>query len=179
MKIVESERIIIREWREADHPFFATMNSNRQVMEYLPALLTQEESSAMIVRIAAHIQQHGFGLWAAEFKETKEFMGFIGLNIPSFSAHFTPCIEIGWRLSLPFWGKGLATEGAKAVLAYAFEYLGLKEIVSFTTVSNVRSQRVMQKIGMTHDKSDDFCHPRLPLDHSLSKHVLYRITHSI
>ncbi|KTD11233.1 GNAT family N-acetyltransferase [Legionella jamestowniensis] len=176
MKIIESKRLIIREWLETDYPLFIEMNADAQVMQYFPAILSEKETMAMLARIHAHIQQHGFGLWAAELKETAEFIGFIGLNIPSFSAHFSPCVEIGWRLSPRFWGKGLAIEGAKAVLAYGFKQLGLKEIVSFTTITNVRSQRVMQKIGMTCDGKDNFCHPNLPLKHPLSPHVLYRIT---
>ncbi|ASQ45539.1 GNAT family N-acetyltransferase [Legionella clemsonensis] len=176
MQIIESERLIIREWYDKDYSSFIAMNADIQVMEYFPAPLDEKETLAMIARIHAHIQQHGFGLWAAELKETKAFIGFIGLNTPSFSSHFTPCVEIGWRLALPFWGKGLATEGAKALLAYGFKQLGLKEIVSFTTLKNVRSQRVMQKIGMSCDERDNFCHPNLPLEHPLSLHVLYRIT---
>ncbi|KTC84042.1 GNAT family N-acetyltransferase [Legionella brunensis] len=174
MKVLVSERIIIREWQDSDYKPFVAMNADEQVMEYFPATLTEKETVAMIERINIHIQQQGFGLWVAELKETGEFMGFVGLSIPSFYAHFTPCVEIGWRLALPFWGKGLATEGAKVVLNYGFNELNLKEIVSFTTLSNVRSQRVMQKIGMTHDEKDDFCHPNLPLYHILSRHVLYR-----
>ncbi|WED43924.1 GNAT family N-acetyltransferase [Legionella cardiaca] len=175
MIILTSERLIIREWQERDTDAFIAMNADKRVMEHFPAILTAEETIAMIERINTHIRQHGFGLWAAQLKESKEFIGFIGLNIPSFSAHFTPCVEIGWRLAWPFWGRGLATEGAKAVLEYGFKKLQLNEIVSFTALSNLRSQRVMEKIGMTHNENDDFDHPNLSLEHHLSRHVLYRM----
>ncbi|KTD25721.1 acetyltransferase [Legionella lansingensis] len=175
MNILSTERIVIREWQDSDLLPFALMNADSKVMKYFPARLTEQETRAMVERIQAHIQRHGFGLWAAELKATKEFIGFIGLNVPSFTAHFTPCVEIGWRLARSFWGQGLATEGGKAVLDYAFDKLHVQEIVSFTSERNKRSQRVMQKIGLSHDKKDDFHHPNLPIEHPLSWHVLYRL----
>ena len=108
-------------------------------------------------------------------KSTGEFIGYVGLAVPGFEAHFTPCVEIGWRLATPYWNLGLATEGARAVLDYAFSTVGLNEVVSFTVPANVRSRRVMEKLGLTHNPSDDFDHPRLPPDHPLRRHVLYRI----
>lgn len=176
MEIISSKRILLREWRDSDIAPFIMMNADKKVMEHFPRVLTERETEEMITRIKNHFQHHKFGLWAAESKETEEFMGFIGLSTPSFSAHFTPCVEIGWRLALPYWGKGLATEGAKAVLEYGFDQLDLKEIVSFTTITNLRSQRVMEKIGMSHQAIDDFNHPNLPLTHVLSRHVLYRLS---
>lgn len=143
-------------------------------MEYFPALLTPAESTEMMARIEDHFLRYGFGLWAAELRETGEFTGFIGLNIPTFESHFTPCIEIGWRLAPQFWGHGLATEGAGAVLHHAFTKLALHEIVAFTVPANHRSRRVMEKLAMTHNPADDFDHPRLPEDHPLRRHVLYR-----
>jgi RimJ/RimL family protein N-acetyltransferase len=143
-------------------------------MEYFPAPLTREESDALVDRIEAHFAEHGWGPWAAELRETGEFIGFIGLNVPVFEAHFTPCVEIGWRLAAEHWGRGLATEGAGAVLGYAFTELRLPEVVSFTTVANQRSRRVMEKIGMTRNPADDFDHPGLAEGHPLRRHVLYR-----
>jgi len=107
-------------------------------------------------------------------KETNEFAGFIGLAVPAFEAHFTPCVEIGWRLAARFWDRGLATEGAATVLACAHNSLGLEQIVSFTVVENFASRRVMEKIGMIRDLRGDFDHPRIPKEHPLCRHVLYR-----
>jgi RimJ/RimL family protein N-acetyltransferase len=103
------------------------------------------------------------------------FAGFVGLSVPRFEAHFAPCVEIGWRLAAQHWGHGYATEGARAALAFGFGTLGLEEIVAFTAPRNVRSRRVMEKIGMTYDPADDFDHPLLPEGHPLRRHVLYRI----
>jgi RimJ/RimL family protein N-acetyltransferase len=169
-----TERLILRAWREEDREPFARMNRDPAVMEFFPALLTPAESDALVDRATAHFAVHGFGPWAAELGGTGEFIGFIGLSIPRFEAHFTPCVEIGWRLAAAHWGTGLATEGAHAVVDHAFGNLGLKELVSFTSESNVRSRRVMEKIGMTHDAADDFDHPALPAGHSLRRNVLYR-----
>ncbi len=150
------------------------MNADSRVMEYFPKLLTREESDTLIARIEERFERSDFGLWAVEVVDSSKFAGFIGLSVPHFQAHFTPCIEIGWRLAAEFWGRGLATEGARAVLAFAFESLSLDQIVSFTTAANIRSRRVMEKLGMTHDPSDDFDHPLL-IGHPLQRHVLYRI----
>lgn len=144
-------------------------------MEFMPGLLTQAESDAMIERIEGHFEQHGFGLLAAELRQSGEFAGFIGLSTPAFDAPFMPAVEIGWRLGAEYWGRGLATEGAREVLRYGFEELGLSGVVSFTTMTNIRSRRVMEKLGMTHDPVDDFEYPRLPEGHPLRRHVLYRI----
>jgi RimJ/RimL family protein N-acetyltransferase len=143
-------------------------------MEYFPALLNPAETREMIDRIEAHFLFHGFGLWAAELRSTGDFTGFIGLNIPTFDAPFTPCVEIGWRLAPEFWGQGIATEGARAVLHHAFTALALPEIVAFTVPANHRSRRVMEKLAMIHNPTDDFDHPRLAEGHSLRRHVLYR-----
>jgi RimJ/RimL family protein N-acetyltransferase len=153
------------------------MNADVQVMRYFPAALTAEETDAMLERIHLHFEHHGFGLWAVGLKDTNEFAGFIGLAVPSFEAHFTPCVEIGWRLSARFWNRGLATEGAAAVLAFAHNSLGLEQVVSFTTTENVASRRVMEKIGMLRDLRDDFDHPLIPKEHPLCRHVLYRSQH--
>jgi ribosomal-protein-alanine N-acetyltransferase len=170
-----TSRLLLRRWRNSDRGPFARINADPHVMEYFPAALTREESDTLVDRIEAHFTQHGFGVWATELSATGEFIGFIGLNVPSFEAHFTPCVEIGWRLAAGQWGRGLASEGAHAVLDQAFHALRLPEIVSFTTTANLRSRRVMEKLGMTHDPVDDFDHPWLSEGHPLRRHVLYRL----
>jgi RimJ/RimL family protein N-acetyltransferase len=172
---LRTERLYLRRWGAADAEPFSAMNADPRVMEFFPALLTREQSDTLIDRIEERFERSDFGLWAVEVAEVSQFAGFIGLAVPHFEAHFTPCIEIGWRLAAEFWGRGLATEGARAVLTFGFESLRLDQIVSFTTAANVRSRRVMEKIGMTHDRADDFDHPLLPEGHHLRRHVLYRI----
>ena len=166
---------MLRRWRDADHAPFAAINADPRVMEHFPALLTREESDAAVARIEAHFVEHGFGLWAVEIVGQAPFAGFIGLCHPRIEAPFTPCVEIGWRLAAEHWGRGYATEGARAAVRLAFETLGLAEIVSYTVPANLRSRRVMEKLGMTHDPNDDFDHPLLAQGHSLCRHVLYRL----
>jgi RimJ/RimL family protein N-acetyltransferase len=168
-------RLILRKWRESDRGPFARMNCDPEVMEHFPAVLSRQESDALVDRADAHLQQHGFGPWAAELRESQQFVGFISLFIPQFEASFTPCVEIGWRLAREHWGKGLATEGARALVRHGFEVQGLIELVSFTVPSNQRSLHVMEKLGMTHDPVDDFDHPSIPAGHPLRRHVLYRL----
>jgi len=151
------------------------MNADPRVMEFLPSLLSPAESDELFNRIQAHFDRHGFGPFAVEMQETRAFIGFVGAFVPEFEAHFTPAVEIGWRLAFESWGQGLATEGARAVVDYAFNELGLSGLVSFTVPANLRSRRVMERLGMTHDPRDDFDHPRLPEGHPLRRHVLYRI----
>lgn len=173
--VIETEHLLLRWWRASDRLPFQRMNADPRVMEYMPACLSQSESDAFADRIQAHFEQHGFGLYAAEQREEHRFIGFIGLSVPNFDAHFTPCVEIGWRLAAAYWGQGLATEGARAVAAHTFENLRIKELVSFTVPINAPSRRVMEKLGMTHNPSDDFDHPKLPHGHPLRRHVLYRL----
>jgi RimJ/RimL family protein N-acetyltransferase len=178
MIVVETERLILRHWQPSDRPIFALMNADPRVMEHFPALLTAEESDQMADRIDTHFQQHGFSMCAAELRETREFIGFIGLAKPRFDAPFTPCVEIGWRLACEYWGRGLVTEGARAMVRYAFENLALRQIVSLTVPANIRLQRVMTKLGMKRDPADDFDHPSLPDGHRLKRHVLFRLDRS-
>jgi len=175
MAEIETERLVLRRSRDAKRGAFARMNADPVVMEHFPARLSREESDRFLANIEAHFERHGFGLWAAELRATGEFIGFVGLAVPGFEAPFTPCVEIGWRLDAAHWGGGLATEGAGAVLRHSFEVLGLEEIVSFTVPANMRSRRVMEKLGMTHDARDDFDHPSLPALHPMRRHVLYRM----
>ncbi len=171
---LQMDRLCLRRWRPSDRAPFAALNADPRVMAYFPAPLSRDDSDALVTRIEAHFAQHGFGLWAVEIPHVVPFAGFIGLAIPRFTAHFTPCVEIGWRLAATHWGQGYATEGARAVLRFGFATLGLNEIVSFTVPANRRSRRVMERIGMTHNPSDDFDHPALPEGHPLRRHVLYR-----
>jgi RimJ/RimL family protein N-acetyltransferase len=157
-------------------------------MEFFPSTLTAAESDALADRIEAHFNKHSFGGFAAELRETGVFIGYIGLAIPTFEANFllppsaqanpnpSPVVEIGWRLAHSAWGQGLATEGARAITRYAFETLNLPSLVSFTVPANLRSRRVMEKIGMVHDPAADFLHPNLPEGHTLRPHVLYRLS---
>jgi RimJ/RimL family protein N-acetyltransferase len=174
--MIETPRLLLREWRDEDLAPFSLFNADERVCEFLGKTFTPEESRDIVERNRAHFREHGFGMWAVEVKHGPAFIGYTGLRIPSFQAHFTPCVEIGWRFSYAHWGKGYATEAAKAVLNHAFTRLGIAEIVSFTVPKNGRSRAVMEKIGMTRDRNGDFEHPMLPPDHHLSRHVLYRIS---
>jgi RimJ/RimL family protein N-acetyltransferase len=170
-----TERLILRQWRESDRAPFAAMNADAEVMRYFRGPLDRAASDAFVDRIEAGFEQNGFGLWAVEVRGTGAFIGFIGLARQTFEAHFTPAVEIGWRLRREGWGHGHATEGARAALAYGFGPAGLDEIVSMTTRTNERSQAVMRRLGMTRDPADDFVYPLLPEDHPLRPHVLYRL----
>ncbi len=172
---LRTDRLYLRRWLASDRLPFAQMNSDPRVMEFFPGTLSRQESDVRVDRIEEHFRQHGFGLWAVEIPGVAPFVGFVGLCIPRFEAHFTPCIEIGWRLAVAHWNRGYATEGARAALDFGFRWLQVKEIVSFTVPLNVRSRRVMEKLGMTHSPSDDFDHPLLPTGHPLRRHVLYRL----
>jgi RimJ/RimL family protein N-acetyltransferase len=177
--VLETERLRLREWEPGDREGFAQINADLRVMEFFPKCLTREESDAMVDRIESHFRAKGFGLYAAELRNDARFIGYVGLHTPTFEAHFTPCVEIGWRLASDVWGNGLATEGALAVVQHAFENLGLDQVVSFTVSANRRSIRVMEKIGMTRDAADDFEHPSLPAGHPPRHHVLYRVRNRI
>jgi RimJ/RimL family protein N-acetyltransferase len=174
---ITTGRLLLRRWRDSDRLPFQKMNADPRVMEFMPALLSPDESDALVDRAQAHLDRHGFGTFAVELLEKHSFIGFIGLSIPSFDAPFMPAVEVGWRLAFNYWGRGFATEGANTVVRHGFEMLGLDSLVSFTVPANRRSRRVMEKIGMTRDPCDDFDHPRLPEGHPLRRHVLYRISH--
>ena len=173
--MLETERLILRRWKESDREPFAEMNADSRVMEFFPDTLTRAESDQLIENIESHFDNRGFGLFATELKAERKLIGFIGLHVASFQAHFTPCVEIGWRIAVPFWGKGLATEGSREVIRFAFDRLRLESLVSFTVPENVASRRLMEKLGMTHDPAEDFDHPKLPPGHRLRRHVLYRL----
>lgn len=175
MKVIETERLILRTWSDEDIEGYYQINQDPKVIEFLLGSLTMQEVKDFIISMNQQFEQLGYTLFATEEKSSGKLIGFIGLNPPKWEAHFTPCVEIGWRLGSQFWNRGYATEGASAVLEFGFTQCNLTEVVSFTVPLNIRSIRVMEKIGMHRDIDDDFSHPRLPLDHMLSKHVLYRI----
>jgi len=174
--VLETERLLMRRWREEDLAPFAALNADPIVMEHFPSTLTRLESDALVTRITAQIDTLGYGLWALEVKDTGDFIGFTGLALQTFPAHFTPAVEVGWRLRQSAWGHGYATEAALAALDRGWQEPDLDEIVSMTAKTNVPSQRVMQRIGMTRDPADDFDHPNVPDGHPTRPHVLYRIT---
>ncbi len=173
--IIETNRLILRTWEEQDIDLMTVINQNPKVCEFLPAIGNRESTEASVRKIMQHYDEYGFCLYAVELKSTHEFIGWVGLAIPSFEAHFTPAVEIGWRLSSNHWNQGYATEAAKAILDYAFNILDLNEVVSFTAVNNKPSRRVMEKIGLFHHQEEDFDHPRLEKTHPLCRHVLYRL----
>ena len=171
--VIKTNRLGLRKWRNEDLVPFAEMNRDPKVMEFFPNPLTEEESNSFVDRINSQFKNHGFGLYAVDELSTGNFIGFIGLSIPSFHADFTPCVEIGWRLAHKYWGKGYATEGAKACIEYAFATLKLPEALSFTATINNRSIRVMEKIGMHY--SGIFNHPKVDINSDLCEQVLYKI----
>lgn len=172
---IKTERLILRPWKEEDFDPFARLNADPRVMEFFPGVLTQEESDQFAKRICIAMKQQGWGLWAVSIPDVADFIGYIGLATVNFVADFTPAVEVGWRLAYDFWNQGYATEGAQAAVKFGFENLHLNEIVSFTAINNIRSRRVMEKIGMYHDEKSDFDHPKLPEGHALRRHALYRI----
>lgn len=171
----ETERLRLRQWLTQDKLPFAALNADPKVMAYFPALLDRETSDAMADRCQALITERGWGFWAAELKQTQQFIGFVGLHIPAPELPFSPCVEIGWRLAYPFWGKGLATEAAKGSLRVGFANLKLPEIVAFTAVANQRSRSLMIRLGM-RETDEYFEHPHVPKENPLRKHCLYRLS---
>ena len=175
---LSSVRICLRRWRDEDREAFAAMNSDARVMEFFRSRLSRIESDAMVDRIQEHFSERDFGLWAVEVPDVAPFIGFAGLTVvaaPPFSARFTPCVEVGWRLAFEHWGHGYATEAARLALGYGFRTIALPEVVSFTSATNQRSRAVMERLGMRRDPAEDFDYPSLPEGHPLRRHVLYRI----
>lgn len=173
--ILETARLRLRPWRDSDLEEFAALNADPRVMQHFESTLTREQSNLMTARIRERMSERDFGLWAVEVPGIADFVGFTGLSVPGFDAHFTPCVEVGWRLAFDHWHKGYATEAAALALSYAFDRLALEEVVSFTVPANTRSIAVMERLGMTRSPDDDFLHPALPDGHQLRQHVLYRL----
>lgn len=173
MIYIETERLILRDWKEDDLKLFQLMNQDPITMEYFLNMLTFDETIQFYDRINLELKQRNYGLYAVEIKETKQFIGFTGFHYTVMDTDFSPCIEIGWRYKRDAWGHGYATEAAKACLAYAKENLGFEEVYSFTSMLNQRSENVMKKLQMK--KICDFLHPSIPDGHQLQQHVLYKI----
>jgi len=176
MKVIETERLILRTWAAHDADAYFRINQDPRVYEFLLGPITREQVNAFIESSIQSFNDHRFCLFAVALKENNALIGFIGLSIPKFEAHFTPCVEIGWRLSSQHWGKGYATEGARAVLDYGFNTIGLGEIVAFTVPANKRAIQVMEKLSMKRDLDGDFPHPLVTEGHPLSHHVLYKVS---
>jgi RimJ/RimL family protein N-acetyltransferase len=174
---LETDRLLLRQWKPTDREPFAKLNADPQVMEFFPNTLTREASEAFADRIQALIKQQGWDLWAVEIKNTQQFIGYVGLHVPTYELPFNPCVEVGWRLAYEHWGQGYAPEAALVALKFGFESLNLTEIVSFTALGNVRSQRVMEKIGMQRSPAT-FQHPNVPTESTLREHCLYRLSRS-
>ena len=177
---LETDRLFLRAWQDQDVEPFARMCADPEVMRYFPELLTREKSAELVSRCIEKHGQDGFCMAPVEVRDTGEFLGFVGLNRPTYAAPlpFDPCIEIGWRLKRSAWGKGYASEAARAWLRFGFETIGLDEIVAFTIPANAPSRKVMERIGMQRNREGDFLHPSLPADHPVAPHVLYRLAAS-
>lgn len=167
-------RLILRQWEPQDLPEFAALNADPEVMRYFPSTLDRQASDALAAKAQALIEKQGWGFWAVQDRASGRLAGMIGLHTPAPELPFSPCVEVGWRLARPYWGQGLATEGAKAALEFAWNVLQQGEVVAFTAVLNKPSQAVMQRLGMQSD-AQTFMHPSLPQEHALAEHVLYRI----
>jgi ribosomal-protein-alanine N-acetyltransferase len=176
---LRTSRLLLRPWRDEDIAAFAEMSADPIVMEYLLPLSERGLSAeSWVARKRAHWDEHGFGQWAVELPGEASFIGVVGIETVSYEAHFTPAVEVAWRLARPYWREGYATEAARAALDYGFDKLGLDEIVALTVPANRRSRRVMERLGMTRAPEDDFDHPRVP-DGPLKRHVLYRLCNGI
>lgn len=173
---LETERLILRRLRPDDVEAFAAMNADPEVMRYFPGCLDRTETEALVERMDAHFDRHGFGWWVVEVPDVTSFVGFVGLMRPAFHAHFTPCVEVGWRFVRHAWGQGYATEAGRASVDFAFDHLSIDEVVSMAVADNRRSTRVMERLGMSRRPQDDFGHPKLPFEHPLRRHVLYRVS---
>ena len=176
MTMLVTLRLHLRPWRESDFEPFSVLNADPRVMKYFPSCLSQTESNALAQLLQNAVDTDDWGFWVLERQQDARFIGFVGLQAQPHRLPFSPCIEIGWRLAYDTWGQGYATEAAVRCLQFGFDYLGLQEIVSFTTRSNMRSQRLMQRLGMLRNITEDFIHPSLPPDHPLAQHVLYRLS---
>ena len=173
-----TERLVLRPWRDEDVEAFATINADPRIGEHLGGAHSRARSEELAGRVHRHFDQHGFGFWVVELADTDDVAGFVGLQHVTFEAPFSPTVEVGWRLAHRYWGRGYAIEAARASLDYGFGELAFPEIVAFTVPANLRSQRVMERLGMTRDPADDFDHPARPVGDPWRRHVLYRITQS-
>ncbi|HEY4429274.1 MAG TPA: GNAT family N-acetyltransferase [Solirubrobacteraceae bacterium] len=171
---LRSARLLLRRWREEDLEPLAAMNADPRVMEFFPAPMERYESARMLALVESAFEERGYGLWALEIPGQTPFAGFVGLAPVDVRMPFAPAVEVGWRLAVPFWGRGYATEGGAEAIRFAFEELGLDSLVAFTAAANTRSRRVMERLRMTRDPAEDFRHPGLAGEHPLAPHVLHR-----
>jgi len=175
--IIHTERLTLRAWETKDLLDCVEMNLDKEVMKYFLSVLTKEQTIEFYDRVQKHFLENGFGLYVVENTITQEFLGYTGFMIANFEASFTPCVEIGWRFKKQYWGKGYATEAAKACLNYGFDTLGFDKIYSFTATPNIKSENVMKRIGMI--KTGTFSHPKIDKEHILNLHVIYEIEKSL
>jgi RimJ/RimL family protein N-acetyltransferase len=176
VNVIETERLVLREWTKEDRPLFARINADPLIMEYMPRVLPPADSDKLVARFEKHIKKHGYGMYAVQRKQDGAFVGTVGLNNVEFDAPFVPAVEIAWRLDYEYWGQGYATEAARAVIDYAFTILKLKEVVAFSVHDNDRAIQIMEKLGMVRDEKADFDYPAFKKGHPLGRFVLYRIT---
>lgn len=175
MTSITTPRLLLRPFDKRDLDAFAALNADPRVREFFPSVLERSESDASAAHYLEHWDRYGFGRWTVEVPGATEFAGVVGLEHVPFPTSFGPAVEIGWRFAHDYWGRGYATEAARASCNFGFEVLGLEEIVAFTVPSNVRSREVMARLGMRHAVGEDFDHPRIALGHPLRRHVLYRL----
>lgn len=172
-------RLRLRQWTDADKEPFAALNADPVVMEHFATTLTRQQSDSMADRFTAFIDEHGWGFWASDYLPegggAPEFIGFIGLNIPAHDLPFNPCVEVGWRMARPYWGKGLASEGARLSVRAGFEAIGLQEIIAMTQLRNLRSRAVMERLGMREAVGEEFEHPAVPAGSHARAMCLYRL----
>lgn len=165
-------RLLLHPWQESDLEPFARLNADPQALRHYPSTLDRAQSDAIARRSQALIERQGWGQWAVEVRATGQFAGMVGLNVPLAELPFQPCVEAVWRLLPELWGKGYASEAARASLDFGFDVLGLEEIVAYTALPNLPSQAVMERLGMRRQPGT-FDHPALPAGHPLAPHVLY------
>ena len=175
---IETDRLLLRPWRPSDRGGLWRMQSDPRTMEFLMPIADRAASDAVAERAEAHFARHGFGLWVVEVPGITDFAGYCGLVHVPYAEHFTPAVEIGWRFDPAFWGRGYATEAARAALDFGFKRVGLEEIVAITVPANLRSRAVMERLGMARDEGGDFDLPTTPPDHPLRRQVLYRLRRS-
>jgi RimJ/RimL family protein N-acetyltransferase len=174
--MLRTRRLILRRWKESDLLPYAKINADRRVMEFMLGTMTEQETRQSIDHAEKHFDLHGFGRWAVEIAGSERFIGFVGISIPTYALPFSPCVEVAWRICAEEWGNGYAPEAATEAMRDGFERVGLREIVSFTTSTNLKSRRVMEKLGMQYCPGEDFDHPMVAEGHRLRRHVLYRMS---
>jgi RimJ/RimL family protein N-acetyltransferase len=172
---LSTERLLLRRWRDSDREPFAAINADPEVMEHNPAPLARERSDALIERYEAAFERYGYGLWAVELPGERPLAGYVGLFPVEIEVAFAPAVQLAWRLARDCWGRGIATEAARAAIAFAFDEQGIDELVAYTAAVNERSRRVMERLDMTRDPAGDFRHPDGEVSGRLEAHVLYRL----